>query len=76
MEDITHHQMTYRHDSYTMFLVTVDVELNGPSGRMMEFSDGPCFVSTVFPVAVFSGICFLNLVHFPPTFNPYLCHVQ
>ena len=36
MEDTTHHQRTYRHDSYIMFLVMVDVELNGPSGRMLE----------------------------------------
>ena len=46
---------------------------------MMEFSDCPCSVSTIFcflPVAIFSGICFLNLIHFPPTFNPYLCNVQ
>ena len=25
------------HDSYIMFLVTVDVELNGPSGIMLEW---------------------------------------
>ena len=36
MEDTTHHQRTYHHDSYIMFLVMVDVELNGPSGRMLE----------------------------------------
>jgi len=36
MEDTTHHQRTYRHESFIMFLVMVDVELNGPSGRMLE----------------------------------------
>ena len=36
VEDTTYDQRIYRHDSYIMFLVTVDVELNGPSGRMLE----------------------------------------
>jgi len=40
---------------------------------LMGFSDGSTFSSVFFFVSVFSGICFLNLVHFPPTFNPYLC---
>ena len=34
---------SYRYDSYIMFLVMVDVELNGPSERMMKFSDGSTF---------------------------------
>ncbi|KAL5142564.1 hypothetical protein HKD37_09G025726 [Glycine soja] len=79
MEDITHHQRTYRHDSYIMFLIIVDVELNGPSGRMMEWPTfklyfPPCFTFcfSYFPLQILEILLFLYLVHFLSTFNPLI----
>jgi len=69
MEDITHHQRTYRHDSYIMFLVMVDVELNGPSGRMVKFWMGPRSPSTVFFRCSFFGNLFSES-------SPFSSHVQ
>ena len=69
MEDITHHQRTYCHNSYIMFLVMVDIELNEPSGRMMEFRMGPRCPSTIFSHCSF----FENLFS---KSGPFSSHVQ
>ncbi|KAL5127539.1 hypothetical protein HKD37_14G039947 [Glycine soja] len=73
MEDITHHQRTYRHDSYIMFLVMVDVELNGPSGRMLEW---PTFKVTFHILFLFYShyIILENFVIFES--GPFSFHIQ
>ena len=68
MEDSTHHQRTYRHDSYIMFLVMVDVELNGPSERMLE-AHIPHASFYFIPVAFFLGILFSES-------GPFSFHIQ
>jgi len=52
-----------------MFLVMVDVELNGPSGRMMEFRMGPRSPSTIFSRCSFFGNLFSE-------FGQFSSHIQ
>ena len=52
MEDNTCFQRTYRHDSYILFLVMISDGLNGPSERMLVFSQ-----FCKYPLSLGTSIC-------------------
>ena len=61
--------------THILCFLLVDVELNGVSGRMLEAhvpARSTCFY---FYFYFWKILLFINLVHFPFTFNPYLCNI-